>query len=45
VGSVAGVSIGKDAENEELSKEFRSQILSLAMEHPIHNSYGRGGVE
>src|SRR6266853_2190958 len=33
VGSVAGVPIGKDAENEELSKEFRSQILSLAMEH------------
>jgi uroporphyrin-III C-methyltransferase len=45
VGSVAGVPIGKDAENEELSNEFRSEILSLAMEHPIHNSYGRGGVE
>src|SRR6266478_283209 len=45
VGSVAGVPIGKDAENEVLWKEFRSQILSLAMEHPIHNSYGRGGVE
>jgi uroporphyrin-III C-methyltransferase len=45
VGSVAGVPIGEETENEVLSKEFRSEILSLAMEHPIHNSYGRGGVE
>jgi uroporphyrin-III C-methyltransferase len=45
VGSVAGIPIGEEIENEELSKEFRSEILSLAMEHPIHNSYGRGGVE
>jgi len=38
VGSVAGVPIGEETENEVLSKEFRSEILSLAMEHPIHNS-------
>jgi uroporphyrin-III C-methyltransferase len=38
VGSVAGAPAGEATENEELSKELRSEILSLAMEHPIHNS-------
>src|ERR1700730_18583917 len=37
VGSVAGMT-GEAAETEELSKEFRSEILSLAIEDPIHNS-------
>jgi uroporphyrin-III C-methyltransferase len=45
VGSVAGVPAGEAAGNEELSGEFRSEILSLAMQHPFHDSYGRGGVE
>jgi hypothetical protein len=45
VGSVVGLSAGEEAREEELSGEFRSQILSLAMQHPFHDSYGRGGVE
>jgi len=40
VGSVVGMATGDATgmETEELSDEFREQILSLAMEHPIHNS-------
>jgi uroporphyrin-III C-methyltransferase len=40
VGSVVGIAAGDatETETEELSDEFRSEILSLAMEHPIHNS-------
>jgi uroporphyrin-III C-methyltransferase len=45
VGSVAGAPAGEEAGNEVLSEAFRSEILSLAMEHPFHNSYGRGGIE
>jgi uroporphyrin-III C-methyltransferase len=45
VGSVAGVPAGEEAGNDVLSEQFRSEILSLAMEHPFHNSYGRGGIE
>jgi uroporphyrin-III C-methyltransferase len=45
VGSVVGLQPGEEAREEELSDEFRSEILSLAMQHPVHNSYGRGGVE
>jgi uroporphyrin-III C-methyltransferase len=45
VGSVAGAPAGEEAGNEVLSEAFRSEILGLAMEHPFHNSYGRGGIE
>jgi siroheme synthase len=45
VGSVVGLPAGEEAREEELSDEFRSEILSLAMQHPVHNSCGRGGVE
>jgi uroporphyrin-III C-methyltransferase len=45
VGSVVGLPAGEEAREEELSEQFRSEILSLAMQHPVHNSYGRGGVE
>ena len=45
VGSVVGLPAGEEAQEEELTAEFRSEILSLAKQHPIHNSYGRGGVE
>src|SRR5467141_5291959 len=41
VGSVASLPAGE----EELSGEFRSEILSLAMQHPFHDSYGRGDFE
>jgi siroheme synthase len=39
VGSVVGLPTGEDARNEELSGEFRTDILSLALQHPFHNSY------
>src|SRR6267378_406439 len=45
VGSVAGPLAGEEAREEELSGEFRSEILSLAMQHPVHDSYGRGDFE
>src|ERR1700686_3358482 len=45
VGSVVGLPTGEEAREEELSGEFWSEILSLAMQHPFHDSYGRGGVE
>jgi len=45
VGSVAGLPAGEGAREEELSGEFRSEILSLAMQHPVHDSYGRGDFE
>jgi uroporphyrin-III C-methyltransferase len=45
VGSVVRLLAEEEAREEELSDEFRSEILSLAMQHPVHNSYGRGGVE
>jgi len=38
VGSVAAAPAGEEAAHEVLSEEFRSKILSLAMEHPFHNS-------
>jgi siroheme synthase len=45
VGSVAGPLAGEEAREEELSGEFRSEILSLAIQHPVHDSYGRGDFE
>ncbi len=38
VGSVVGMPADDSTEAEALSDEFREQILTLAMEHPIHNS-------
>lgn len=38
IGAVAGVPVGEASGNDVLSEEFRSEILSLAMEHPFHNS-------
>src|SRR6266403_2177874 len=45
VGSVVGLPAGDEAREEVLSGEFRSEILSLAMQHPVHDSYGRGDFE
>src|SRR6266404_4224655 len=45
VGSVVGLPAGEEAREEVLSGEFRSEILSLAMQHPVHDSYGRGDFE
>ena len=44
VGSVVGLS-GGEIGDEEPTRKFRSEILSLALQHPFHNSYGRGGIE
>src|SRR6267378_3596299 len=45
VGSVVGLPAGEEAREDVLSGEFRSEILSLAMQHPVHDSYGRGDFE
>jgi uroporphyrin-III C-methyltransferase len=45
VGSVVGVATGEEGASEELCSEFRSEILSLALQHPFHSSYGSDGVE
>jgi siroheme synthase len=45
VGSIAGAAASEEAREEDLTDEIRSEILSLAMQHPFHDSYGRGGVE
>jgi uroporphyrin-III C-methyltransferase len=45
VGSVVGLRAREEAREEELSGEFRSEVLSLAMRHPFHDSYGRGDFE
>jgi uroporphyrin-III C-methyltransferase len=45
VGAVVGLPEGEHAQVEELTGEFREEILSLAMQHPIHDSYGRGSLE
>jgi len=45
VGSVVDLPADEEARKEVLSGEFRSEILSLAMQHPVHDSYGRGDFE
>src|SRR5712691_6788397 len=45
VGSVVGLAADEESRDEDVTEEFRSEMLSLAMRHPFHNSYGRGGVE
>jgi len=45
VGSVVGLAADEESRDEDVTEEFRSEMLSLAMQHPFHNSYGRGGVE
>jgi len=45
VGAVAGVSLREEIFEDEQSGELRTEILSLARQHPLHNSFGRSGVE
>ena len=45
VGYVAGVPAGEETREGELSSELCPEIVSLAMQHPFHNSYGRDSVE
>jgi uroporphyrin-III C-methyltransferase len=46
VGIVAGATADEaGAPGHELSSKLREEILQLALQHPYHESYGRGGVE
>jgi uroporphyrin-III C-methyltransferase len=47
VGSVAGVAPDKEKEASEgeLSGERCAELLSLALQHPYHDSFGRSGAE
>jgi uroporphyrin-III C-methyltransferase len=45
VGAVAGVAANEEFQAGELSGKLSDDILSLALQHPIHDSYGRSGVE
>lgn len=45
VGIAAGVTAGADAHDREFSSKLSEEILQLALQHPDHDLYGRGGVE
>lgn len=45
VGSIAGVAENENAQEGELPGEISSEILSLALQHPFHESYGGSGGE
>ena len=46
VGIVAGAAADEaGSPSHELSSKLREEILQLALQHPCHESYGRGGVE
>jgi uroporphyrin-III C-methyltransferase len=45
VGIVAGVAAEVDAHDIEFSSKLNEEVLQLALQHPDHDLYGRGGVE
>jgi hypothetical protein len=45
VGIVAGVAADVDARKTEFSSTLSEEIQHLALQHPDHDLYGRGGVE
>jgi uroporphyrin-III C-methyltransferase len=45
VGSIAGTAASEDAREGEFSGEIRPEILSLALQHPFHDSCGRRDFE
>ena len=45
VGIVAGIATIADARNPYFSGQLSEEILQLALQHPDHDLYGRGGVE
>ena len=45
VGAVAGIALGDATSEGELSGERYTEILSLARQHPFHDSFGGSGVE
>jgi uroporphyrin-III C-methyltransferase len=45
VGIAAGIAAEADAHDREFSSKLSEEILQLALQHPDHDLYGRGGVE
>jgi len=45
VGIVAGVAAEVDARNGKFLGKLSEEVLQLALQHPDHDLYGRGGVE
>ena len=45
VGIVAGVAANVSARDGQLSSKHSEEVLQLALQHPDHDLYGRGGVE
>jgi uroporphyrin-III C-methyltransferase len=45
VGIVAGAAANVSARDAEFSSKLNEEVLQLAMQHPDHDLYGRGGVE
>ena len=45
VGAVAGAALGKETSEGELSGEVYAELLSLALQHPLHDSFGGSGGE
>jgi uroporphyrin-III C-methyltransferase len=45
VGIVAGVAKELNARNTEFSSKLNAEVLQLALQHPDHDVYGRGGAE
>jgi uroporphyrin-III C-methyltransferase len=45
VGTVVGLPANEGKREQEISGALHAEILSLAMQHPFHNSHGREGVE
>jgi uroporphyrin-III C-methyltransferase len=45
VGSIAGAAAGEDAREGEFSGKLSPKILSIALQHPFHDSCGRSDFE
>jgi uroporphyrin-III C-methyltransferase len=45
VGAIAGAAVDAESRDGELSSNLNEEILSLALQHPFHDSYGGSGVE
>jgi uroporphyrin-III C-methyltransferase len=45
VGAVAGLALGAEISESELSSELYTEIVSLALEHPFHDSLRGSGAE
>jgi siroheme synthase len=45
VGAVAGVAANEEMHEGEISEKASEELLGLALQHPLHDSFGRSGVE